>query len=74
VRLKYRLLAGDEVEFFDPPKELQQGSGVFAKGKDKVKMTVKIDKDDMTQTDDQGKTGKLTRVKDAKDKDKPEKK
>jgi len=77
VRLKYRLLADDEVEFFDLPKELQKGAGaggLFGKGKDKAKTTMKIDKDAMTMTDEDGKTGKLTRVKDAKDKDKPEKK
>jgi len=75
ITCKYRLPAGDAVEFFDLPKELQEkGGGLFGKGKDSAKTTVKIDKDEMTMTDDDGKTGKFTRMKDAKDKDKPEKK
>jgi len=64
VSWKYKLLSGDGVEFYDLPKELQEkGGGVFGKNKDKARTSVKINGDDMTMTDDDGKTGKLTRVK-----------
>lgn len=64
VTCKYKLLSGDGVEFFDLPKELQEkGGGMFGKNKDKARTSVKINGDDMTMTDDDGKAGKLTRVK-----------
>jgi hypothetical protein len=64
--LKYRLLSGDDVEFYDMPKEMQDqkgGGGLFGGGKDKAKTKIKIDGDNMTMTDSDGKSGTLTRVK-----------
>jgi hypothetical protein len=60
---KYKLGSGDEVEFSDVPKELQdkKGGGPFG-GKDKAKATVKIDGDKMTMTDEDKKEVKLTRL------------
>jgi hypothetical protein len=60
---KYKLLSGDGVEFYDLPPELkQQMSGMFG-GKDRARTKIKIDGDNMTMTDDDGKSGQLTRVK-----------
>jgi hypothetical protein len=60
---KYKLLTGDGVEVYDIPKEMQeQGGGPFAK-KDRARSQVKIDGDTMTITDEDGKTGKLARIK-----------
>jgi hypothetical protein len=61
---KYKLLSGDGVELYDMPKEMQEkgGEGMF-KGKDRAKVTVKIDGDSMTMTGDDGQTVKLLRVK-----------
>jgi hypothetical protein len=67
---KYKLLAGEDVELFDIPKELQETGAVFGKNKDSVKTKVKLDGDKMTMIDD-GKTSKLTRIKEEK-KDKKE--
>jgi len=61
---KYKLLSGDGVEFYDLPKEMQEkGGGIFGKNKDRARTNVKIDGDRMTMTDDDGKTGQLSRVK-----------
>ncbi|MFO0824103.1 MAG: hypothetical protein U0792_13485 [Gemmataceae bacterium] len=61
---KYKLLTGDNVEFYDLPKELQEkGTGGLFGGKDKARTSVKIDGDNMTMTDSDGKTGKFVRIK-----------
>jgi hypothetical protein len=61
---KYKLLSGDGVELFDLPKEMQEkgAEGVFGK-KDRSRVNVKIDGDQMTITGDDGKAMNLTRVK-----------
>lgn len=61
---KYKLLNGDIVEVYDLPKEMQEG-GPFGK-KDRGKMRVKIDGDNMTISDDEtlkNKPARLTRMK-----------
>ena len=61
---KYKLLNGDVVEVYDLPKEMQE-NGPFGK-KDRGKMRVKIDGDNMTISDDEtlkNKPAKLTRMK-----------
>ena len=61
---KYRLLSGENVEFYDLPKELQEkGGGLFGKNKEKARTKISISGDNMTMTDDDGKSGRLTRVK-----------
>ena len=63
VTAKYKLLSGDGVELYDLPKEMQeQGGGLFGGTKDRARAKIKIDGDVMSVTDDDGKTGKLTRV------------
>jgi hypothetical protein len=58
---KYKLLSGDGLEMYDLPPELKSmGTGGKA---DRARTKVKIDGDNMTMTDDDGKQGKLTRVK-----------
>jgi hypothetical protein len=65
VRCKYKLLSGDGLEMYDMPKELQEGAGSPFGGKaDRARTKAKIDGDTMTMTDDDGKTGKLTRIRD----------
>jgi hypothetical protein len=53
--LKYKLLSGDGVEFYDLPKDLQTegGGGLFGK-KDRARANVKISGDQMKMTDDEG--------------------
>ena len=61
ITCKYKLLSGDGLEMYDLPPELKQmGTGGKA---DRARTKVKIDGDTMTMTDDDGKQGKLTRVK-----------
>jgi hypothetical protein len=62
---KYKLLAGDGLEMYDLPKELADANPFGGKG-DRAKTKVKIDGDKMTMTDDDGKTGKLVRIKEPK--------
>jgi hypothetical protein len=63
--VKYKLLSGESVEFYDLPKELQEkgGGGLFGTNKDKARTKVHIDGDNMTMTDSDGKSGKLVRIK-----------
>ena len=60
---KYKLLKGDAVEIYDLPKEMQdkEGDGLFGRKKDKAKTNIKISGDNMTMTDDDGKSCKLSR-------------
>jgi hypothetical protein len=62
---KYKLRSGDVVEFYDLPKEMQEknGGGLFGSNKDRAKTRVKISGDNMTWTDDDGKSGNLVRLK-----------
>jgi len=50
---KYKLLSGDGVEFYDMPKEMQdgKGGGMFGKNKERARTSAKIDGDNMTLTD-----------------------
>ncbi|HEX3146606.1 MAG TPA: hypothetical protein VHR66_00800 [Gemmataceae bacterium] len=61
---KYKLESGDGVEFYDLPKDMQNkgGGGLFG-SKDRAKVKIKIDGDNMTMTDDTSKVIKLVRVK-----------
>jgi hypothetical protein len=61
---KYKLGSGDEVEFYDVPKDLQdkdKKGGPFKK--DRAKAMIKIDGDNMTMTDEDKKEVKLTKMK-----------
>ena len=62
---KYKLLSGEGVEFHDLPKDLQEqaGGGLFGRNKDRARTKIHIDGDNMTMTDDDGKSGKLVRIK-----------
>jgi hypothetical protein len=61
-KLKYKLLPGDAVEFYDTPKELQTGTGGGLFGsKGRAKVTVAINGTEMKITDDDG-TATLTRI------------
>ncbi len=61
---KYKLKGGDVVEFYDMPKDMQEkgGGGLFG-GKDRARTRIKINGDDMTMIDDDGKNASLVRVK-----------
>jgi hypothetical protein len=72
--LKYKLLAGNGVEFGDLPIAMQGGQyGIFGKNKGTASTKVTIDGDKMTVTNQAGKTAKLNRIKDEK-KDEQDKK
>jgi hypothetical protein len=62
---KYKLLKGDAIEIYDLPKEMQKegGGGLFGRNKDKARTNVKINGDNMTMTDEDGKSFQLSRVK-----------
>jgi hypothetical protein len=69
---KYKLLAGDKVEFYDIDPDAK---AFFKKARAADGVTIKLDKtgDEMTMTDTDIVTGKFVRIKEEK-KDKPEKK
>ncbi|MBN9119993.1 MAG: hypothetical protein J0I06_12660 [Planctomycetes bacterium] len=59
---KYKLLSGDGVEIYDLPKDMQkEGSGLFG-NKDRARVKVVINGDEMKMTDDDG-TATLTKIK-----------
>lgn len=62
---KYKLLKGDEVEFYDLPKQMQGEKSGFKK--DRGKAVIKITGDDMTMTvyddDNKEKSARLSRLK-----------
>jgi hypothetical protein len=60
--MKYKLLSGDGVEVYDMPADLQSGGGGLFGKKDRARVSIKINGDDMTLVDDEG-TTKLTKVK-----------
>lgn len=59
---KYKLLSGDDVEFYDLPKEMQEKGGLFG-SKDRARTKVKVTGDTMTMTDPDGKSGSFARMK-----------
>ena len=59
---KYKLLSGEGVEFYDLPKEFSKGGGGMFGNKDRARTKIKIEGDNMTWSDDDGKTAKLARV------------
>jgi hypothetical protein len=60
---KYKLGAGDDLELYDLPKDLQEKQEkVGSCAKDRRKCVVKIDGDKMTLTDDQKKTIELKKL------------
>ena len=62
--VKYKLLSGEGVEFYDLPKEFREqgGPGLFG-GKDRARTKIRIEGDNMAMTDNDGKTAKLVRMK-----------
>ena len=48
---KYKLLSGDNVEFYDMPTDMQGAGGGLFNQKDRAKVSVKINGDEMTITD-----------------------
>jgi len=59
---KYKLQSGDSVELYDLPKEMAGQGGMFG-GKDRARVKISINGDNMSMTDEEG-TGQLVRVKD----------
>jgi hypothetical protein len=60
---KYKLNFGDEVELYDLPKELQYKTGRRPFGqKDRARLQVKIDGENMTATDEDTKEIKATKM------------
>jgi hypothetical protein len=60
---KYKLHSGDDVEFYDLPKELQEKGGGLFGNKDRARTKIKVNGDTLTMTDPDGKSGTFSRAK-----------
>lgn len=58
---KYKLLPGDNVEFYDLPKNAGTGAGLFGSTSDRAKAIITINGNEMKWTDQDG-TATLTKI------------
>lgn len=58
---KYKLRSGDGVELYDLPKDIQSGGGGLFGNKDRARVKVKINGNEMKMTDEDG-TATLTKI------------